>query len=825
LIRNRNVRSWPAPSRALGAGDLTFRVILMPFVVLAAALLVAAGLFPLVGSAGRAVKLLDGQFLPNEDDPLKIEGFPLRSTIYASDGSVLAVVADYNRVYVPLKKVPEVAKRAIVAIEDHGFYEHGPVDFSSIMRAFIANLSAGQIVQGGSTITQQLVKNTETGNERTFARKWREAQDSIRLERTYTKDQILELYLNQVYLGHGAYGVGSAAEYYFGKSIRKLTLAESALLAGLIKAPSNDDPIAHKDTSIARRNTVLRRMLELNLISESEYLDAVAEPVKISSKRRNVNKFGPKAYDALFVQDQILHPVKTSSNDPQYKAIIKTFGKTYEERRRLLFQGGLKIYTTINPKLQSYARAAVEGFLPNPGNGPPSNPNASLATIVPQTGAVVAMYGGQNFSKHKINLATQIKRSAGSSFKAFTLAAAIEEGVPVGKVYNTSRVKIPFDKCPDPSGAWEPSNAEPGEGGFMNMARATAGSVNIYFAQLIADVGATNVQEMAKRMGVIKYARGGDVGISPVCSITLGAVQVNPLSMTSGYSTLANEGIHCKPFVIGKVLAANGKTIYKNKPFCQRVLDAKVSNQVTSLLQGVVSGGTGRAANIGRPQAGKTGTAQDYKDAWFMGYIPQMVTGVWVGYAYPKREIPMIGLAKLGGGRAFGGTLGAPIWHDFMIKAAASLPVKGFASPPPPKGGNVPNVVGMKQADAQKTLLKANFTPVVKKAPSTEPAGVVFDQSPKGGASASLGSIVTIFVSNGKAPNNPVPNVIGKTEKAAKKALRDAGFKVREVFQDVDDPDKEGIVLNQSPRGGKKAKAGSTVTIVVGRFVGPGPSP
>jgi 1A family penicillin-binding protein len=822
LIRNHSVR-WPAPSKGLGPGDLTFRVVLIPFVVVATALLVAAGLFPVVGSAGKAVKLFDGQFVPNEGQ-LKIEGFPLRSTIYASDGSVLAVVADYNRVYVSFKDVPKVTSDAIVAIEDHGFFEHGPVDFSSIMRALIANVHAGQIVQGGSTITQQLVKNTETGNERTFNRKWREAQDAIRLERTYSKQQILELYMNQVYLGHGAYGVGSAAEYYFGKSVQKLTLAESALLAGLIKAPSDDDPITHKERSLDRRNVVLRRMLALGWISHGDYTQALTEPLKLSSKRRNVNKFGPKAYDALFVQDQILHPVKTSRNDPQYRAIIQTFGKTYEERRQLLFQGGLKIYTTINPKMQSYARAAVEGFLPSPGNRPPSNPNASMAAIVPQTGAIVAMYGGQSFSKHKINLATQIKRSAGSSFKAFTLSAALEQGIPIGKVYNASRTKIPFDKCPDPSGAWSPQNAEPSEGGFMNMARATAGSVNIYFAQLIADTGAANVQEMAKRMGVVTYTRGGEVSIPAVCSITLGAVQVNPLSMTSGYSTLANGGIHCKPFVIRKVVAANGKNIYKSKPSCQRALDAKIAAQVTSLLEGVVAHGTGTAANIGRPQAGKTGTAQDHKDAWFLGYIPQMVAGVWVGYAYPKKEIPMEGLAKLGGRPAFGGSLAAPIWHDFMVKAAAGLPVRGFPTPPAPKGGNVPNVVGMKQADAVRTLVNASFTPVVKTAPSTKPAGIVFDQSPPGGASAALGSIVTIMVSNGEPPSAPVPNVVGLTQDEAESRLKAAGFRVSVQYVSVTDPSQDGIVQSQKPKGGKKAPPGFTVTIMVGSK-GPPPSP
>jgi len=824
LIRNHSVRPWPARSRGLGPGDVTFRVVLMPFVVLAAAALVAAGLFPIVGSAGKAVKLFDGQFLPGEADPLQIEDFPLRSTIYAADGSVLAVVADYNRVYVKLKDVPRVTRDAIIAIEDHSFYEHGPVDFSSIMRAFLANVQAGEIVQGGSTFSQQLVKNTQTGNERTFARKWQELQDAIRLERSYSKDEILELYLNEVYLGHGAYGVGSAAEYYFAKPVQKLTIAESAVLAGLIKAPSDDDPIANPDRAMAKRNTVLRRMLELGRITEREYLEAVAEPITLSSRRRNVNKFGRKAYDALFVQDQILHPVKTSRNDPHYQAIIKTFGKTYEERRRLLFQGGLKIYTTINPKLQGYARSAVERFLPSPGNKPPANPNASLATIVPQTGAIVAMYGGQNFSKHKINLATQIKRSAGSAFKAFTLAAAFEQGFPVGKVYNTSQKEIDPDKCPDPTGAWKPQNAEGGGGGFINMARGTAGSVNVYFAQLIADVGAENVQEAAKKMGVITYARGGDVSIPPVCAITLGAVQVNPLSMTSGYATLANGGIHCKPFAIRRVVAANGKTIFKPKPFCRRALDAKIAAQVTSLLQGVVSSGTGRAANIGRPQAGKTGTAQDYKDAWFMGYIPQLVTGVWVGYAYPKKEIPMVGLAKLGGGRAFGGTLAAPIWHNFMAKAVLGLQVKGFPTPPAPKAGTVPNVVGMKKADAQKTLQKANFTPIVKMAPSVEPAGVVFEQHPGGGASVPLGSVVTILVSNGKAPKATVPNVVGRTQGSAKNKLEAAGFKVAVVYQEVNDPKLDGIVVSQSPQGGKKAPKGSTVTIVVGKFQ-PGPSP
>jgi membrane carboxypeptidase/penicillin-binding protein len=451
-----------------------------------------------------------------------------------------------------------------------------------------------------------------------------------------------------------------------------------------------------------------------------------------------------------------------------------------------------------------------------------------LASIVPQTGAIRAMVGGPDFTKHKINLAVQSQRQAGSAFKAFTLVAALEQGIPIGKVYPTPNpVHIGADKCGQP---WDPSNAEPGGHGFIDMTAATASSVNVYFAQLIADTGAANVQEAARKMGVVSYAYNSTVKIDPFCAITLGAVEVNPLSMTAGFATLANNGVRCYPFAIQKIVSWTGKVLFKAKPQCEKAIAPDIAASVTQMLETVIAYGTGTKADIGRPEAGKTGTAQDFSDAWFVGYVPQLATGVWVGYGYAQRNVdmtnaPILRSGPLAGLHPFGGTLSAPIWHDFMSKATAGMPVKQFPKAPGPPLGKVPNVVGMKQEAAIETLADASFTAQVEEGPSTEPAGVVFDQDPQGGASVRLGARVTIMVSNGKAPTVVVPRVVGAAESAAVAALKDAGFKVAVVEQDTCDPNEDGVVISQSPKGGSKADAGSTVTIVVGKLNPPCPSP
>jgi penicillin-binding protein 1A len=780
------------------------RVILLPIVIATGAALVALGLFPAFGSAGRAIKRFDGLFLGGQKDrSLKIPLFPERSTIYAADGSVLATVfLDQDRKIVALDDVNQTTRDAVLAIEDHGFYRHGPVDLSSIVRALFANIRAGAIVQGGSTITQQLVKNTETGQARTFARKLQEAQLAIRLENTYTKNQIFEAYLNEIYLGNRVYGIGTAAEFYFNRHLHSLSLPQAALLAGMIAAPERWDPFDHPEAARGRRDEVLGRMWRLGLITPDQFLGAVNTPIKLSSRGRDANKPGTEPYFVSSV-------VRSLLTDSRYSVL----GKTYQQRKLAVFQGGLKIYTTIDPKMQAQAQQAMAGRLPHQGPVPPADPQAALVSVVPQTGAIRAMVGGNDYSKNKFNLASQSKRSTGSAFKAFTLAAAIEHGVPPGKVYD-SKTPIFIPECDD----WTVNNAEPGTGGFMNLWGATAASVNVIFAQLIRDVGPENVAEVAERMGI-----GAD--IPPYCSITLGTAAVSPLQMTTAYSTLANNGIHCKPYTIQRILSRTGKTVYRNHPSCKRAISAQVAAQVTAMLEGVIAHGTGTAANIGRPEAGKTGTGQDYRDAGFMGYIPQLCTGVWVGYS--KAEISMRALPVLGYRNAFGGTIAAPIWHDFMVRAVARMPVRDFPTPPPQKSGTVPDVVGLKKQKAIDTLAQASFTAIVNVVDSLEPAGTVVAQSPAGGSAAPLGSGVTINVSNGKGPKQAkVPDVVGDNVNGAQAILEALGFKVSIVYQTVDKKKDDGIVLSQSPAGGASKPVGSTVTIVVGQFsAAPEPSP
>jgi membrane peptidoglycan carboxypeptidase len=808
------------------------RVLLIPFVIFAAAALVAAGLFPAIGGAGKVVKLFNQQFAPTTGE-LTIPQLALRSTIYAADGSVISQVADQNRIPVRLSDVAQVARDAILAVEDHAFYDHGPIDVKSIVRALIANVQAGKVVQGGSTITQQVVKNFFTGGEQTFQRKWEEARDAVQLERSYSKDEIFEAYLNDVYFGHGAYGIGTASEYYFAKPASALTLPQAALLAAQISAPSFYDPVTHQKAAMDQRNIVLADMLKWKFISETDYEAAVDTPIKLTRKKPKVNL--PLPYFAQFVQDTIIHPVKYDPNykklaNPYYKDIIRVFGRSPEERARFMYQGGLKIYTTQDPAMQRAAQAAALRHIPNEGNPFTGNPEVAISTVATDTGRIRTLMGGPDFTKHKLNLAVQSQRQAGSAFKAFTLVAALEQGIPLGKVYPTPNpVHIPADKCGQP---WSPGNAEPGGGGFMDMATATADSVNVWFAQLIADTGAANVQEAARRMGVVSYAYNSTVKVDPFCAITLGAVEVNPLSMTAGFATLANNGMRCYPFAIDKVVSWTGKVLFKAKakPACQQVVDPKIAATVTSLLRGVVQYGTGTNANINRPQAGKTGTAQDFSDAWFMGYVPQLSTGVWVGYGYAKKNVdmtkaPILTSGSLAGFHPFGGTLAAPIWADYMSKAVAGLPAKSFPPAPGPPSGKVPDVVGMKQADAEQTLLDATFTPNVVKEASTEPEGTVFAQEPKGGATATLGSRVTIHVSNGKAPTAVVPNVVGMTQADAEAAIKGAGFAVKVVEEAVCEPTQDGVVIAQDPGGGKKADEGSTVVITVGKLEPPCPTP
>ncbi len=582
-----------------------------------------------------------------------------------------------------------------------------------------------------------------------------------------------------------------------------LNLAQSALLAGLIAAPQTWNPLTHPRAALARRNQVLGRMQDLGWIGANEYARAINAPLGVVDDPRNAADLGPEAHWVKYVENEILH------NDPAFK---KLFGNDYTQRRDALFKGGLRIYTTIQPRMQQEARDAIANWLPDPGVEPPADPEAALVSIDPATGAIQAMAQSTSFKQSQVDLASQGHRQTGSAFKAFTLAAAMEEGVPPGRVYDSaSPLTLPTSDCP-PDG-WHVSNAEPGTGGYMNLWDATKDSVNVVFAQLIRDVGADRVAQMAERMGIEGHVPG-------ICALTLGAFEVSPLEMTTAYSTLANRGVHCEPYAIARIDSVDGKVLYRAQPKCQQVIPEEVANQVTAMLERVVQGGTGSAANIGRPQAGKTGTNQAFRDAWFMGYVPQLTTGVWVGYATGQIE-----MTDVRGIEVFGGTYPARIWHDFMSAAVAGLPVESFPPPPPEKAGTVPTVVGMMQDAAEQALAEANFTAVATEVDSSELAGTVVAQSPDGGTTATLGTAVNLSVSNGKGPPVvKVPNVVGESMQQARQDLEAAGFKVKVEHRDVTDPLQDGVVVDQNPAGDSEAPKGSTVVIVVGKL-GPGPSP
>jgi membrane peptidoglycan carboxypeptidase len=770
--------------------------LLFPAVIAVAGGLVALLLLPAALGIGAGVDRVGARLNSLGEAYKRIPKFPERSTIYASDGkTVLAqVYLDENREIVHLDEVSEVARSAVLVAEDDGFYEHGAMDVPSVLRAMVANVAAGDVVQGGSTITQQLVKNAVLDEaDQTLERKWQELAVALQIEQRYTKDQIFELYLNDVYLGNGIYGIGTAARYYFHKPASRLSLAEGATLAGMIRAPEDYDPIAHPKRAFARRNFVLGRMVDLGDAGAAKVAKIASQPVALPPDAGHTSK-KKVPFFVTYITRQIL-----ADTDGEYDA----FGKTAKQRERTLFQGGLKIVTTLDPDWQRAAQAAAnQPWAVSPGNpGYAQTPDTAIVSVDNADGAIRAMLSGRNYQRDQLDLATAT-RQTGSAFKPFTLVAAFEEGIPPGQVYSATS---PF--C---SPAWTSqdhcvNNAEPGKGGYESLTAATAYSTNVVFAQLALDVGPSNIAQVAHDMGITS-----DLSVVP--SITLGTSDVSPLEMASAYQTLANRGRHCQPFAVSRVEDVEG-VLYRHKAECHQVINPQIAAQVTSMLQGVVSlpGATGTAAAIGRPVAGKTGTTQEYSNAWFVGYTPQVSTAVWVGF--PGDPDP---LDRYFGTSVFGGSIAAPIWRTYMTQVMAGMPVQGFPSPPPPETGKVPDVGGRQVGAAQTILAEASFSSRIERVHSTRPEGTVVGQDPAGGATAQLGTLVTLRVSSGKAPTMVVPALEGKGESAARTVLQDMGFVVHVTEKKVSDPKLDGVVLATVPKAGTKVARGSTVTMIVG---------
>jgi penicillin-binding protein 1A len=567
------------------------------------------------------------------------------SFLYANDGSLLGVVSSKtNRQPLQLDRMSPWLPKATVAIEDRRFWQHGALDYQGIARALYADVNAGRIVEGGSSITQELVRNLYIGSaQRTFDRKIKEACLAEKLAGTLSKRQILAAYLNEVFYGRHAFGAQAGAQTFFSTGASSLTLPQAALLAGLPQAPSVYDPLHHPDAALQRRNDVLRAMFLNGDISETELSAAVASPLGLAPGRlysavRHPNFFG-------WAQQQLV--------------------QRYGARR--VEAGGLQVKTTLDPRMQYDARAAVGSVLKEK-----RDPAAALVAIDPRTGAVKAMISYlPDGRKLQFNLATQGHRQAGSSFKPFVLATAITQGASVYSGFSgPSSLTIADPLCATNGVPWDVHNYADESGGYMNLLDATAHSVNTIYAQLVDEVGPRNVVPVARRMGITSK-------LQPVCSIVLGTQAVTPLEMTTAYATLAARGIHHTPQAFELVRGPGGATLGKLDVKGQRALSTNTADLVTYALEGVVQHGTATAAGFGRPAAGKTGTAESFQDAWFCGYVPQLAACVWIGY--PKAEIPLYGVE--GYSAVFGGSLPAEIWRRFMSAAVAKLPVRDFAYP------------------------------------------------------------------------------------------------------------------------------------------------
>ena len=563
---------------------------------------------------------------------------PQTSIVYASDGSVLAEWhGEQDRTIVRYEEMPGHLRDAVVAIEDQRFWQHHGVDTEGILRALRANTQAGEVRQGGSTITQQLVKILFTEGERTLTRKIREALLAYELEAKADKEQVLETYLNTVYFGNGAYGVESAADRYFGKHASALTVAESALLAGTIRSPVRYDPTNDIRAASLRRDVVLREMNDQGYITDEEYREAVNAKIELAT---------PK--DAPHVAPYFVEYVKQD--------LISRLGP------EKVYGGGLRVHTTLDPDIQRIAEKSAKRL------DAADDPEVALVAIRHGDGAVLAMVGGRDYAKNQFNLAAQGRRQPGSAFKPFVLVAALEDGVRPEDKFRATPYSVQVK-----DGVWNVQNYENAQtSSMMTLQAATSWSVNAVYARLIMKVGPEKVVEVAKRLGITT-----PVNADP--AIALGGLEngVSPLEMASAYGTIASGGIRVPPSGIEKVLDDSGRLVFEPDRVAERVLERSVAVRTSLMLHEVIEEGTGTAAKVSSWAAGKTGTTQSYRDAWFVGWTRDVSTAVWVGY--PQAQVEM---TNVNGIQVTGGSYPAQIWARFMEDAIAAqskplTPVEG----------------------------------------------------------------------------------------------------------------------------------------------------
>lgn len=647
-----------------------------------------------IAMAGRAVKFV-------APDLLDFSPLDQRSLVLDRNDRVIAVLhAEQNRSPVPLGRVPKQLINAILAVEDANFYEHKGVNIRATIRALGANVEAGGVAQGGSTITQQLVKKSLLTSKQEIARKVREAVLAMELEKKLPKKKILERYLNEVYFGQGSYGVQAAAERYFQKSVERITIGEAAFLAGMIRNPVGYDPVRFRDRSRVRRSDVLDRMVVVRQLSPEQAKELKLAPMPLPADRLAK----PDTYFVEAVKQQLLAD--------------RRLGDTVKDRYESVFNGGLRIKTTFDPVAQAAAEKAVVDTLP------PGEPDftAAVASVDVGTGAVRAMVGGRGFETDKYNLVTQGLRQPGSSWKPFVFLAALERGIsPLSYLSGQEPCPIPNEGgFPNP---FEPQNAGDSTGKIAVLSDQLVASSNCAFARLAYIVGYDNIIKTARRLGITTR-------IDAVPAMALGAEEVHPLEMAGAYATLAAGGIKRTPILIEEVQNSRREVLFRAKVSTERVADANLVSVLVDAMTKVVNRGTGTAAQLpGRPVAGKTGTTNEYEDAWFVGFTPQLATAVWMGS--PRAKISM---RNVGGIKVFGGTYPARIWHTYSAAVLENEPVIPFAEPNYRVFGkgdclaivNEPKATDQARANArakQKPVAGSRRTPRVKPTRTTQPSG------------------------------------------------------------------------------------------------------
>ncbi|MBV8984151.1 MAG: transglycosylase domain-containing protein, partial [Acidimicrobiia bacterium] len=613
--------------------------------------------------ASRVALLAVSPFAPS------IRGFdalPQASTVVASDGSVVGRLGNEQRQPVDTHHLPPHVAHAVLAAEDAHFYQHGGVDLTALTRAAFNDVRSGH-VQGGSTITQQLAKLNYTGSQRTVFRKLREVLYAAKLEQRYSKDELLDRYLNQVYFGDSDYGIAAASAHYFGVAPDHLTVEQAATLAGIIHSPANLNPYAHPDAALARRNQVIAAMHKHGWLSDGATQAALSAPLGVIPKNPSDDPLATRApHFVQFVGREM--------------STLDELGGTNASRAKQAYTGGYTIETTLDPKALDAATSAARQTL-----GAPGDPTTAVASVQPGDGAIRVLFGGLDGNR-RFDVASQGRRQPGSSFKPFLYVSALEAGIdPRTKFDSASPKTVQCAGAP-----WTVHNYEGEGGGQITVDDAMAHSVNTVFQQLMTNVGPGAMQRTAIRLGIAK-----DDVVPARCAMALGGLPkgVSPLEQAAAYATFAAKGVYAQPYSIVRIRNRQGQVVYEHQTKTTPALPPAEAGVLNAALEGVVNNGTGTAAGIGRPLAGKTGTTENHADAWFIGYVPQLSTAVWVGY--PDSLVPM---TDVHGIAVAGGTYPARIFSRYMKPALAGTQVQDIytaspddlslhnmdAPPPPP---------------------------------------------------------------------------------------------------------------------------------------------